>query len=213
MVAVDEVGERRRLGEDAEPSERILLLVGADDVARDDRAAHPVVAVAADDEVTVDAMRAPVEHVRDVRRTGRDIVRLHVGGLEVQLPAGGLAGEVEVLLDQRLAVRHELQTGVLLDVDEEVVAAGPCDAGAVVDVALGVHPRTDPGVAQEAHRPPLQHTGADAAEDVLAALAFEHDAVDTGAIEQVREQRSGGSGTDDRHLRPQPDPLRCAVLV
>ena len=121
---------------------------------RDDRAAHPVVAVAADDEVTVDALLAPVEHVGDVRRTGRDVVRSYVGDLEVQLPAGGLAGEVEVLLDQRLAVRHELQTGVLLDVDEEVVAAGPGDAGPVVDVALGVHPRADPGVAQQARPTP-----------------------------------------------------------
>ena len=140
-------------------------------------------------------------------------MRQHIGDLEVKLTPGGLTGEVEILLDQRLAVGHELQTGVLLDVDEEVVAAGPGDAGAVVDLALGVHPGADPGVAQEVHRPPLQHAGADAAEDVLAALAFEHDAVDTGAIEEVGEQRSGGSGTDDRHLCPQPDPLRRAVLV
>ena len=213
VVAVDDVVQRRRLGQDPEPAERVLLRVRADHVRRDDRPAHAVIAVASHDEVAVDPVWRSVEHVGDVRRTGGDVVRLDVGRLEVQLTAGGLAGEIEVLLDHRLAVRHDLQPGVLLDVDEEVVAPGPGDAGAVVDLALGVHPGTDPGVAQQPDRSPLEHAGADAAEDVLAALAFEHDAVDAGAVEQVREQRSGRSGTDDRDLRPQPDPLRCAVLV
>ena len=112
-------------------------------------------------------------------------MRPDVGRLEVQLTAGRFPGEVEVLLDHRLAVRHELQPGVLLDVDEEVVAPRPGDAGAVVDLALGIHPSADPRVAEDADRTPLQHAGADAAEHVLAALAFEDDALDAGPVEQV----------------------------
>ena len=67
-------------------------------------------------------------------------------------------------------------------------------------VALGVHPRAEPVGAQQLDRAPLEHAGADPRQHVLAALTLDHDAVDPGVVEHDRQQRTGRTGSDDRHL-------------
>ena len=46
----------------------------------------------------------------------------------------------------------------------------------------------------------FQNTGANAADNVLAAAALEHHVVDAMQVQQLREQQSGRSGADDCDL-------------
>ena len=48
----------------------------------------------------------------------------------------------------------------------------------------------------------LEHAGAHALLDVLAAAVLEHDRLDAAQVQQVREQQPGGAGADDADLRP-----------
>jgi hypothetical protein len=50
--------------------------------------------------------------------------------------------------------------------------------------------------------PLLEHAGADAPLDVLAAPRLEHDRVDPQQVEQVREHEPGRPGSDDADLGP-----------
>ena len=50
--------------------------------------------------------------------------------------------------------------------------------------------------------PLLEHAGADALLDVLAAAALEHDRLDPFALEQPRERQPRRAGADDPDLRP-----------
>ena len=53
----------------------------------------------------------------------------------------------------------------------------------VVRLCLPVQALVHPCLAQQGHRPLLDHPGADAAENVLAALALEDDAVDAAPVQ------------------------------
>ena len=82
MIGVDElVVARRHVGEDAEPAERIDALISRAGAVGDRLAARPVEAVAAGDEVAVDALPAPSVRVGDGRRIAVDVVQRHVGRL------------------------------------------------------------------------------------------------------------------------------------
>ena len=50
----------------------------------------------------------------------------------------------------------------------------------------------------------LEHAGADARLDVLAAAVLEHDRLDPGPVQQRSEDEPGGAGADDRDLGAQP---------
>ena len=47
----------------------------------------------------------------------------------------------------------------------------------------------------------LQHAGAHAAFDVVAAPRLQHDAVDAGALQQQRQEQPRGTRADDADLR------------
>ncbi len=66
---------------------------------------------------------------------------------------------------------------------------------------LAVHSLADARFAQQLGRPLLEHAGADPRLDVLTAARLEHDRVDAVALQQLAEQQTGRTGTDDRHLR------------
>ena len=46
----------------------------------------------------------------------------------------------------------------------------------------------------------LEHAGADARLDVLAAPVLEHDRLDAGPVEELREREARRAGADDRDL-------------
>ena len=73
---------------------------------------------------------------------------------------------------------------------------------AVVDEPLAPQPLADARLDQEVDRALLEHAGADAALDVLAAARLEHDRVDPAQVQKVREHEPGRAGADDADLRP-----------
>src|SRR5690606_14145429 len=74
-VDVDQlVVDRRRVGKQSEPAERIHLLVLADGALRHARSADAVEAVAARDEIAIEPMLAAVLAIRDVRLRAVEIV-------------------------------------------------------------------------------------------------------------------------------------------
>ena len=72
---------------------------------------------------------------------------------------------------------------------------------AVVHDALAAHPLADAGGVQQVDGALLQHAGADAGLDVLAAASLEHHRLDAGQVQQLREHEPGRAGADDRDLR------------
>ena len=142
-----------------------------------------------------------------------DVAEGDVVDLEQDREAEPVGGVVEVLLDHRLAVRHELGVGVAADVEVEEVLAAVGDAGLGVDVALGVHPCPERVGAQHLDGAPLQHAGSDSRQDVLAALALDHHALDPRVVEHDRQQRAGRAGSDDRDLGRQRWPRHRASMT
>ena len=58
-----------------------------------------------------------------------------------------------------------------------------------------------PAGAEHLDRTPLEDTGADAAEHVLARLPLEHDRLVAGQVQQPRQHQPGGPAPDDDDLR------------
>ncbi|MCY1302951.1 hypothetical protein D9M70_526370 [compost metagenome] len=71
---------------------------------------------------------------------------------------------------------------------------------AVVHQAFMVHARADVGFAQQVDHALFQHPGANAAEDVVRALAFDDDVVDSSLVQQLAEEKAGRAGADDGDL-------------
>ena len=67
-------------------------------------------------------------------------------------------------------------------------------------MALAVHARAQPDLAQEVDGPGFQHAGANPRQHMGAALALQDDAVDAVATENMGEQQAGRAAADDRHL-------------
>jgi hypothetical protein len=202
-VGVDELlVDRRRLGEDAEPAERVHPLVRAQHRRRDHRAAHTVGTVATGDVLALDAVGRTVVGERDVRRRAVDLVWHHVGRPVDHRHAGVVDRGVEVLRHLGLAVDHHALADVPAEVDAHM-AAREAEAHAVVDGTEAVHARADPGLAQRLDRAPLEDAGTDPRKHVLTRLAFEDDRADAGEMEQPREQQPGRAAADDddRHAR------------
>jgi hypothetical protein len=88
---------------------------------------------------------------------------------------------------------------------------------AVMHQPFLMQPAGNAGALQQFDRVLLQHAGADAAEDVIGAAAFEDDGFDAVVFEQATKQQAGGTGTDDDDLRayfvPLPRPAASVVSV
>ena len=105
------MGDRRRARQHPQPAERIDLLVCAQDVGRDRPAADAVEAVAAGDEVAVDAVDVAAPAIRESGRIGLDVVGRHVFGLMDDDAAGGIPRFEEVARDLGLAVDRDARSG------------------------------------------------------------------------------------------------------
>ena len=71
---------------------------------------------------------------------------------------------------------------------------------AVVDDPLAVQTLRDSGAIEQVDGALLQHAGADARLDVVAAPVLEHDRFDPGTVQQLRERQPRRPRADDRHL-------------
>ena len=144
-------------------------------------------AVAAGDDAAAQLVALAVGDVADDGCVAVDVVDRHVGRLEHDRVAGGEAGGDEVLDDLLLAVHGDRVADELVEV-EAVAAALEGQLDAAVGEALAVEPLGDAELAEQVDARVFEHAGADAVLDVLAVVAFEHDAVD------ARGRRGGGRG-------------------
>jgi hypothetical protein len=63
-----------------------------------------------------------------------------------------------------------------------------------------VHAGTGAGFVKKIHRDLFDDSGADTGEDVFAGVPFEDDVVDPVPVEELSEEQTGWSGTNDRDL-------------
>jgi hypothetical protein len=70
----------------------------------------------------------------------------------------------------------------------------------VVHEALALEALGHAHLPEQVHGALLEHAGAHALLDVLAAAGLEHHRLDPGPVEQLAEHEPGGAGADDPHL-------------
>jgi hypothetical protein len=201
VTHIDEfLRHRRRVGQQAEPAERVDPLEGLDDLG-DGVPAGAVKTVAPRDEVARNLVFLAVLAKAHPRLGIPEIVEAHV--LDLVDRRGSRRGPRlhEVAGDLGLAVHHHGLAGEGAKVDAMAHAA-VADLRAVVDEPLAVHAGPDPGLIEQGDRTLLDDAGADAAEHVIGALRLEDDVVDARLEQKLAEQEAGRPGTDDGNLGP-----------
>ncbi|MCY1407277.1 hypothetical protein D9M71_225730 [compost metagenome] len=201
MVGVDEfLVDRRGIGQQAQPAERIDPLVLGQHTLRDALARHAVEAVATGDVVTLDAVGLAVLLEGDVGLLALELMQLHVGGRVDDAGTAGRAGIHQVTGDLGLAVdHHALAIGEFGEMHRHPLAIEN-QFDTFMHQAFGIHAFADAGLAEHVDSALLQHAGADAAEHVIGGLALDDDVVDTGLVQQLAKQQSGRTGTNDGNL-------------
>ena len=156
--------------------------------------------VATGDVVAVDPFVDAIVSKRDAGRIRCDVVHRHVLGGEEQGCAVVVGGFVKVLLKLCLAVGHHLPSGKSLHLHRQHVLTAPGQIDQVVSGAVGIHSVADPGSTNHLNGAPFENAGADSCQDVVAGLALENHMIDLGVVEDLGEQRSRWSGSDDHDV-------------
>lgn len=200
VFEVDEfVGYGRGVGEEAEPAEGVDFFIGFEDVGGYGLARYAVEAVAACDEVAVDAVGLAVLLVGGVGGVAFDVEELDVVGV-VDGFAACLGADVhEIACDFGLAVYNDGAADFFLKVDAVAFAVYD-EFDAVVDEAFFVQAFGCACAFQALYGCAFEYASSDAAEYVIAVFAFEDDVVDAAFVQQLAKQQSGGAGTDDENL-------------
>ena len=98
---------RRRLRQDAEPTERIVALEHAEHAVGNARPANAMEAVTAGDEIAFDFLRPAVMREADLRSWRRQVVHADIVDLEQQRPAVGEPPRDQVFHDLLLPVNRD----------------------------------------------------------------------------------------------------------
>src|SRR5579863_8305466 len=200
MVRVNQfVRGRWNVGQNPEPAKRIDALEALHRFRRDAMAADAVIAVAAGDEIARQFMCPAVARVAHRGMRAVEPVDAHILCLEYQSRARRDAGLHEILGDLGLTVNRDGAAGQALQVDAKGLPGEP-ESEPVVDQSFAQHPLADVRLHEQVHGALFQDAGADAAGDIIAAPAFEDDAVDAVLVQQLRQQKTRRAGADDRYL-------------
>ncbi len=157
-------------------------------------------AVAAGDEVAVEALLSAVLAIRDVRLRAVEAVHGDVLGAVDRRQSRGGPGVHEVARELGLAVDQDaLAAGQCVQIDSVPLAAGK-DLEAGVHETLAMHSRADAGLVEQVDADLLEHPGADAAEHVVGRLPLEHDGIDARSVQELPQQQARRPGSDDRDL-------------
>ena len=157
-------------------------------------------AVAAGDHVAAQLLLGAVVAEADAGRVGLDARDGDVLDLVEQRAAGGEAGVGQVGDDLLLPIDGDRRaTGELGQVDA-VADAVEAQLEALVHEPLALEPLAQPGGLEQVDRALLEHAGAHALLDVVAAARLEHDRLDAVAGEQVAEEQAGRPAADDADL-------------
>jgi hypothetical protein len=85
-------------------------------------------------------------------------------------------------------------------VDEEPVPPLPRDCRSIMGMAFTIHTLPEPDRTQQIDCSGLQHPGSNPQQDMLAALPFQHDAIDAVSIKDMGQKQSRRPAADDCHL-------------
>jgi hypothetical protein len=173
VARVDQLGlVGRRGGQDAQPGEGVLPLVGVSRGSRQRAAAEAVEAVAAGDELAVEDLLGAVLGEADLGDGRVDAVDPRCLGFEEDRVAGAEAGRDEVFDDLLLAVDVDGAATRQLGQVESYAAAVDVERQPVMDHALAVQAIGQAELVQQVDRTLLEHAGADAVLDVITRAAF-----------------------------------------
>ena len=81
-----------------------------------------------------------------------------------------IGGCEEILLQVGLTVGYEALAQVAVDIDEEALAAGPCDLHPIVLVPFPLHAARETVLPQHLDRRGLEDTGSDPSQHVIATV-------------------------------------------
>ena len=168
---------------------------------RDRSAADTVEAVTAGDDVA--GQRVVLAAVLEADRRLVAIEPIDAGRFRIEQDrhAAREIGRDQILHHLLLAVDvDQLAAGDTGQIDVDQLA-GKADVEPIVDHALAAQTLIDTEIGHQIDGALLQHTGAHAAFDILAAARFQHDAFDAGTLQQQREEQPRGSRADDTDLR------------
>src|SRR5690606_26872073 len=187
----------RRLAQDPEPREGVLAEVPARLRPRHRRADDAVRAVGAHNEVGVDLERPSVAVGReDAGTVGCRALDALRGDPEPQVLSRCEPCRDEVLERLVLRVQPHAPPDERREVDAVPLTREP-QLDAVVTVSDGARAAELAELVEHLDGALLEDAGADRLLDLLALAAVDHDRVDAGDAEQVREQQPGGAGADD----------------
>lgn len=120
--------------------------------------------------------------------------------LEEQRSSRLAAGVDQIFNDFVLAVNGDgSATGETCHIDT-MAHTEEAEIYAPVDHALAIEACPDSGGAHQIDAALFKDTGANALDDVILAFAFENHGVDSVEMEQLCEQQTRGSGSDDTYL-------------
>src|SRR5690606_3621417 len=201
VVGIDQLfADRPQIGDDAEPTERIDTLIGLARAFRHRFPADAVIAVAAGDEIAIDAVGYPILLIGDIRSVAIEIIGLDVRRLIDGRAAGRFPLVHEVVGDLGLAVDdHPFAAGEFVQVDP-VFASVESDLDTVMGQADLAHALAGPRLVEHARHALFEHAGADPAQHVVLGRPFENDVLDPGIGEKLTEQQPRWTGTYDDDL-------------
>ena len=140
--------------------------------------------------------------VGHLRRGRSDVVKLDIFRFFDDASAVALPDPVEFLGDRGLPVRPHWPAGMRLRVDEERLAVLPDDPAAVVRMTFAIHAFAGARFAQHLNGTEFKHPGADAFQHIRFRLPLDDDAVDSMAVQQMREEQASRTAADNRDLSP-----------
>ena len=141
-----------------------------------------------------------VNLVANDRRVAVKVVNADLARLVHRDQASSRAGGHQVAGDFGLAVGGDnLAAGETMHVNR-MPFPGKYQFDTVVHDAFGFDAVAHTHVDQHVHRCLLQNPGADAAQNVVRALALDDDVVNAGLVQQCAQEQTCRAGTDDGNL-------------
>ncbi|PAV93217.1 hypothetical protein WR25_22854 [Diploscapter pachys] len=200
--------DRRGIGQQSQPAERIDPLVHLQHAGRDALPGHAMEAIAAGDVIALDPVLATVLVERQVRPRPLDVMGLDiVGRIDDRRPTQ-LASLHQVAGDLGLAVdHHRLASGQCLEVKTLAMTTDQ-QLDPFMDQPFAIHALGHAGFAQQLDRALFEHAGTDAPQHIVRGLALDDQRIDAGVVQQLAEQQAGRAGADDCNLS-----LHCCCLT
>ena len=194
------VVHRRRVRQQSQPAKGIDFFKLFDGPTRHAGAAHAVKAVATGNKVAGNFKRLTVFLEPHTGLVGVKVQHLHLAGLVIRGQTGLRARVHQVAGDLSLSIDHHVLAAGERGQIHPVALTGKQHVKAAVHQAVAVHACAHTGLVEQVHGDLLEHASADAAQHVVRALALHNHRVDTGLVQQLAQQQTGGTCANNGDL-------------